>query len=40
MELNKIRLDRLNKIADAMDAAKKETAAANEETRVACIVKF
>lgn len=37
MELNKIRLDRLNKIAAAKDAAKKETAAANEETRVACV---
>lgn len=37
MDLNKIRLDRLNKIANAKDIAKKETALANEETRVACI---
>lgn len=37
VELNKIRLDRLNKIADAKDIAKKETATANEETRVACV---
>ena len=37
MKLNKIRLDRLNKIAAARDAAKKKTEAANEETRVACI---
>ena len=35
--LNKIRLDRLNKIAAAKDTAKKETEAANEETRVACV---
>lgn len=37
MELNQIRLDRLNKIAAAKDTAKKETAAANEETRIACV---
>jgi len=37
MGLNQIRLDRLNKIAAAKETAKKETAAANEETRVACV---
>lgn len=37
MELNQIRLDRLNKIAAAKDTAKKETAAANEETRVSYV---
>jgi hypothetical protein len=36
-QLNQIRLDRLNKIAAAKDTAKKETEAANEETRVACV---
>lgn len=36
-QLNKIRLDRLNKIADAKETAKKETATANEEARVECI---
>ena len=36
-QLNKIRLDRLNKIADAKETAKKETASANEEARVECI---
>lgn len=37
MELNKIRLDRLNKIAAAKDATKKEIAAAKEDTRIACV---
>ena len=36
-QLNKIRLDRLNKIADAKETAKKETESANEEVRVECI---
>ena len=37
MEINKIRLERLKKIANAKDKAKKETEKANEETRLACI---